>query len=176
MYRHRTDLFWVAWEFATACLMWIALGTFLYYAVRINRNERKLQLGFGAYDALPFSPAHFFMLRRQATAAAQATTAAVNGSSSSPLPGAPLRWMIPEDPRGLRAAAQMTAFANSLFHHCESPCPRPFPLPLPASCPPATQAPPLKHNTDAHACLYLLPRSLPLPCQSSSTACSRAWC
>ena len=86
--------------------MWIAMGSFLYYAIRIDRHIAKFQLSFKAYDALAFSPARYFMLRRSET-------------FPEPPPGAPLRWTLPENPQGLRAAADMTAFSDSLSRHCE---------------------------------------------------------
>lgn len=61
---HRITPFWMAWEAVIISLMWAALGVFIAYAFLLDREAPRLSLRVDAYDALPSTPARYFMTKR----------------------------------------------------------------------------------------------------------------
>ncbi|KXZ53417.1 hypothetical protein GPECTOR_7g1315 [Gonium pectorale] len=101
-YRARMTLFWGIYETALSGIMAACLGLLFSYSRHVASGAPR-QPRYDVYDADGYAQARYFMLRRDASAAA----AALNASANAPLAGEPGRWSLPEDAGPLTQLADM---------------------------------------------------------------------
>ncbi|KAG1680608.1 hypothetical protein FOA52_015057 [Chlamydomonas sp. UWO 241] len=124
----RMSWVWVVYEYTICTLMVAAIGLQFYYIFDLSPNA-PTSLRYDVYDADIFSPAHYFMLKRNDTAFSASEYAShlgmglgqSFGSATSaaqpngmPSPGDPFRWALPVDTTGLDGLATMYAAVQKM--------------------------------------------------------------